>query len=580
MPVSLIEGDSLLALDVGAINTRALLFDVVEGQYRFLASGQALSTAEAPLADITEGVQRAIENLQSVTGRVFLNSERQIITPVQADGSGVDTLAAVLSAGSPLRTAIVGLLDDVSLESARRLAETTYVRVIEAISLSDSRKAHDQIDSLIRSKPDLVLVAGGTDGGASRSIRKVIEVIGLACYLLPEERRPAILFAGNQSLTNDVRTSLEKLVPLLRFGPNIRPGLETEDLDPASKELAELYRIVRQSQLHGVDELNLKCGGLFPAAYAQGRIIRFLSQVYGGEKGLLGVNVDASAISIAAGFRGNLRLNVYPQFGLGENLSGILKHTDLADIARWLPLDISSGHILDYIQQKAVYPASISATKEDLAIEQALTRQALHLAVQSAVRNFPVKARGPFLPAFEPILAGGDGITGTPTLGQSLLILLDAVQPVGVTTIILDQNNLLPSLGAAAVRNTLLPVQVLESGAFVNLAAVVAPICTADHGTVVLRARLVQDDGNETRVDVKYGSLEILPLAGGKTAKLQLQPLRRADVGFGPGRGGTIRVVGGALGLIIDARGRPLVLPADAVRRRELIKKWYWTVGG
>jgi hypothetical protein len=120
----------------------------------------------------------------------------------------------------------------------------------------------------------------------------------------------------------------------------------------------------------------------------------------------------------------------------------------------------------------------------------------------------------------------------------------------------------------------------LESGAFVNLAAVVAPICAAEYGTVVLRARLVQEDGNESRLEVKYGALEILPLAGGKSAKLQLQPIRRADVGFGPGRGGTIRVTGGALGLVIDARGRPLALPPDPVRRRELIKKWYWTVGG
>ena len=36
----------------------------------------------------------------------------------------------------------------------------------------------------------------------------------------------------------------------------------------------------------------------------------------------------------------------------------------------------------------------------------------------------------------------------------------------------------------------------------------------------------------------------------------------------------------GALGVVIDARGRPLQLPSDAVRRRELFKKWLWTLGG
>jgi len=38
--------------------------------------------------------------------------------------------------------------------------------------------------------------------------------------------------------------------------------------------------------------------------------------------------------------------------------------------------------------------------------------------------------------------------------------------------------------------------------------------------------------------------------------------------------------VGGSLGVIIDARGRPLRLPDDPVRRRELNKKWIWTFGG
>ena len=42
----------------------------------------------------------------------------------------------------------------------------------------------------------------------------------------------------------------------------------------------------------------------------------------------------------------------------------------------------------------------------------------------------------------------------------------------------------------------------------------------------------------------------------------------------------SITVTGGALGVVIDARGRPLNLSTDAVRRRELMKKWLWTLGG
>src|SRR5574341_1916287 len=126
MPVSLVQGDSLLAVDIGGATTRAVLFDVVEGEYRFLASGSAPSTAEAPFKDTSEGVRNAIANLQAVTGHSLLDKERRLVTPSQADGSGVDAFVATLSAGPALKTVVVGLLSDVSLESARRLAGTTY----------------------------------------------------------------------------------------------------------------------------------------------------------------------------------------------------------------------------------------------------------------------------------------------------------------------------------------------------------------------------------------------------------------------------------------------------------------------
>jgi hypothetical protein len=34
------------------------------------------------------------------------------------------------------------------------------------------------------------------------------------------------------------------------------------------------------------------------------------------------------------------------------------------------------------------------------------------------------------------------------------------------------------------------------------------------------------------------------------------------------------------MGVVIDGRGRPLILPEDPGRRRDSIKKWLWTVGG
>ena len=584
MPVSLIEGDSLLAVDIGAATTRAVLFDVVEGQYRFVAAGHSLSTAEAPFKDVIEGVRNAITHLQNVTGRAFLDTDRDLVIPSQPNGAGVDAFVATLSAGPTLKAVTVGLLADVSLESARRLTETIYARVVDSIGLTDHRRPDEVIDGLLALRPDVVVVTGGTDGGASRSIQKMLEPIGLASYLMPAEKRPAVLYAGNQKMEEEVKSLLGTLTSSLHFSPNVRPSLETEDLDPAARELARLFIEVRKRQIKGVDTVAAWASGhILPTGYASGRMMRYLSRVFGSAKGILSVDIGASATLVAAGLKGKSTLGVYPQFGLGENLPGLLNHTTLENILRWSPLDISVGVLRDYLYQKALYPSTIPGTREDQAISQAVARECLHLAIQSARRDFPANAASlnpRQLPLFDPILAGGGALSDAPTPGHSLLLLLDALQPVGVTTVILDQNNLLPILGAAAGRNSLLPVQVVGSGAFISVGTVVSPLVCAAYGAQILRARLIYEDGTEARMDLKFGALELLPLPSPQNARLILQPTGHADVGFGPGRSGEVTATGGALGVVFDGRGRPLDLPSDAVRRRELIKKWYWTVGG
>jgi hypothetical protein len=585
MPASQVNADSLLAVDVGTVTTRAALFDVVEGSYRFIASGHSPTTAVAPYRDISEGVRQAIEKLETVTGRKFLGEGYQLIMPTSG-GAGVDTFAASHSAGPAIKTAVVALLDDVSLESTQRLASSTYTRVVETIGLNDARKPEEQIDSLVNIHPDLILVAGGTDGGATRSVQRLIETVGLACYLLPSDKRPALLFAGNQGLADEVRRSLQPLTSALGIGSNLRPGIDAEDLQPAHNALIELYNHVRGIQMHGLEELNNWAGNtLVPTASAEGRVIRFLSTVYDSSKGILGVDLGASAATVAAGFGGKLTLGVYPQLGLGEGLVSLLRYTKVEDILKWIPVEIPAEAVSDYLYQKSIHPASIPATPEDLAIEQAVARQSLQVALNIASKDFPRKIRRAALnltPYFEPILAAGSVITHAPTLGQGLLILLDAIQPVGITTVILDQNYLLPALGAAAIRNSILPIQILESGAFLGVATVVAPYVNARLGTPVLNARLVNQNGNENRVEVKQGALEVLPLPVGQTGRLFLEPLNHADLGIGPrpSREDSIPVKGTSLGVVFDARGRPLRFPADNARRCDLIKKWLWTLGG
>jgi hypothetical protein len=413
----------------------------------------------------------------------------------------------------------------------------------------------------------------------------LLEPIGLASYLMPDEKRPAVLYAGNEKLVEEVKSLVGSLATTLHFSSNIRPSLEVEDIDPAELELAQMFVTIRKKQLKGLDVLDLWAGGhTLPTSYATGRMVRFLSNVYGFNKGLLSVDLGASSAVIAAGFSKKSVLKTYPQFGLGENLVGLLNFTTVDDILRWSTLDIPPSVIVDYLHQKSLYPGTIPATKEDLVIVQSVAKQALYLAMQAARKDFPKDAafiKPTLTPLFDPIIAGGATLSDASRPGQSLLLLLDSVQPVGISTVILDQNNLMPMLGAAASQNNILPVQVLESGAFLSVGTVISPVVTTKYGASILKAKVTYGNGTEANVNLKYGFLEMLPLASGETARITIQVSRGVDIGFGPGSGTkNMPITGGALGIVFDGRGRPLDLPADPVRRRELIKKWNWTLGG
>jgi uncharacterized protein (TIGR01319 family) len=584
MPTSLIDADSLMVIDVGSVTTRALLFDVVDSRYRFLAAGVAPSTAAAPYHDISEGVRQAIDHLQNLTGRTLVGSDERLIKPATGFGSGVDTFAATISAGALLKILVVGLLEDVSVESARHLAITIYGSLVETISLNDRRRSEARIDVILRLRPDLIVVAGGTDGGASQSVLKLFEPIRMACSMLPAGQRPEVLFVGNQALKERVQALMDG-GSNIHFASNVRPTLEVEQLDAAQVQLAEIYTHIRAQRLPGVKELS-EWGNrnLLPTASAFGRLIRFLSKAYASNKGVLGLDIGASATTLAAALNGELALRVYPELGLASGLSGLLERVRLADVTRWLPVDIADEVVRDYLFNRALSPASLPVTPEELAIEQGLTRQLMQMAVRQTAGVFPsgeTQPNGGLLPWFEPIIATGSVLTRAPSLAHTLLMLLDGLQPTGTTTLVLDQNHLSSALGAAAAINPLLVAQVLDSNSYLYLGTVISPVGHARPGTPVLQLKITYENNHEASLDVNQGALEILPLPAGQTAHVHLQPLHRYDVGMGgPGRGGRLNIHGGVFGVIIDARGRPLQLPDDAGRRRELLKKWFWTLGG
>ena len=103
-------------------------------------------------------------------------------------------MGITFSAGRDLNTVTVGLLDEVSLESASRLAATSYLKVTDTIGLNDRRRTDEQLDAILKAAPEVVILAGGTEKGATRSVSKLVDLVLLACKVLPAEKRPKVVY--------------------------------------------------------------------------------------------------------------------------------------------------------------------------------------------------------------------------------------------------------------------------------------------------------------------------------------------------------------------------------------------------
>ncbi len=577
------EPESILAIDVGTIHTRAMLFALVGERYRLVGNVSSRTTANSPFNNIGVGIQVTLEALQSTTGHVLLDAQRELIQPKRRDGSGVGACTATVSAGGPIKTVVFGLLEDASLESARRLASSTYSGNVKQYGHDDQGKVEDMIDELLRFRPDLVIVAGGTDNGASGSVLKLLEPLRMVCSMLPVEQQPEILYVGNQALHSRVQSLFSQAVNL-HFASNIRPTLDEEQLGPAMVKLNQLTNLIRARQLPGFGELETWTNGnLLPTAAAVGRIVRFLSKLPAAKKGVLAVDVGSSATSLISAFQGDLMLSVFPQFGLGENLIRIADPAFIKRINHWLTIDLPSDSLREYLYNRAIYPETIPVTQEDLAIEGALARLALQNAIKQAVGRFQSGVSDShldLLSGVEPVLASGSALSRHPNVAESGLILLDGIQPRGTTTMILDMDHLTPALGVIGGLNPLIAVQVLDSNAFMHLGTVISPVGNAPTGTPILHIKMAYEDGREIDLDVNQGELAALPLQTGEYARIQLQPYHRYDIGMGgAGRGGGIKAVGGALGVVIDARGRPLKPMEDLDQRLESYRKWLAIMG-
>ena len=591
----------IVATDCGSTTTKAILIEKVGEEYRQTYRGEAPTTVEAPFEDVTRGVLNAIAEIEELSGRTILEGDR-IITPNQsAQGDpkrGVDIYVSTSSAGGGLQMMVTGVVQNMTGESAQRAALGAGAIVIDVLASNDGRLPYEKIERIRTMRPDMILMSGGTDGGA------VTHVVEMAEYIAAADPRPRfgstyrlpLVYAGNTDARPQIKTILGEKTAL-DFADNIRPVLERENLAPARNKIHDLFLEHVMQQAPGYKKLIEMAGApIMPTPAAVGVIMETIAKREG--INLIGVDIGGATTDVFSVFNGLFNRTVSANLGMSYSISNVLAEAGLDNIMRWVPFTIDEQTLRNRIKNKMVRPTTIPQSLDELQIEHAIAREALRLALihhkslatglkgiqqeRTISDVFEQRTSGKTLIdllKLDLIVGSGGILSHAPRRIQSMLMMVDAYEPLGVTTLSVDSIFMMPHLGVLSTVNEQAATDVFIRDCMVYLGTCIAPIGQGKDGERCADYEIALPDGRIEKGQLAFGDLKLFALTREQQATVTMQPAKQVDLGNGPGQPFTKTVKGGVVGLMLDGRGRPLQLPGEQAARVAMLTRWYQAVG-
>lgn len=585
----------ILATDCGSTTTKAILIEKVDGHYRQTYRGEAPTTVEAPAADVTIGVSNAATEVGELAGRRLVDDEGKIIRPARGK-EGCDIYISTSSAGGGLQMMVAGVVREMTAASAKRAALGAGAIVMDTIASNDKRLPHQQIQRIRELRPDMILISGGTDGGTTTHVVQLAELIAPA---RPQPRfggayKMPVIYAGNKEAAPLVATTLQDGVAL-SIVPNLRPVLERENLGPARDAIHDLFLEHVMAHAPGYDKLiSWADAPIMPTPAAVGNILQTIAE----RQGISAVGVDiggatTDVFSVFSGPEGQPVFNrtVSANLGMSYSISNVCAEATMARVLRWVHLSMDERELRNRVKNKMIRPTTIPQTLEALVFEQAVAREALRLAYLQH-KEFATTLKGVQQQRtvgdvfsqdvggqtivdnmkLDLIVGSGGVLSHAPRMEQTAAMMIDAFEPEGVTALAKDSIFMMPHLGVLAQVHPRAALEVFERDCLISLGVCVAAKGTGKVGKPCFKYELrggVTESG-----EMNCGDLRLIRMPHDATAEIHLEPARGFDLGAGPGKPVDRTIRGGVVGIVLDARGRPLMLPEDDATRRESMQRW------
>ncbi|MFA6628008.1 MAG: glutamate mutase L, partial [Bacilli bacterium] len=274
-----------LLIDFGSTNTKLTAVDV-ENKV-ILGTSKAMTTVEE---DISIGYQQALESLLLKTGPLIFQKK-----------------IACSSAAGGLKMAAIGLVEELTVEAAKRACYGAGAKVDLVFS---HFLTHHDIKEIVQKKIDIILLAGGTDGGNRESVLFNAQALGEAHVCIP------IVYAGNKSCQDDIRVIFDQYHLQGYVIDNIMPKLNQLKIDGAQDIIRSIFlkNIIAAKGVKKIESVIDEV--IFPTPHAVLKAAELLAKGYLHEKGLGdivlvdigGATTDVYSMGTGAPIRGDVIL--------------------------------------------------------------------------------------------------------------------------------------------------------------------------------------------------------------------------------------------------------------------------------
>jgi MutL protein len=530
-----IDAELAVLLDVGSAWAKASVIGRVRGRWRLVThvtQPTAWGAGELRQA-LLDRLVRAID--PRLAGRA---------TELLASANRIESHTA----RRPGRMAVVAVSRELSGSALRRAAEAAGWQIVEQVTLDDGRSLADRLATLQAIDTDAWLVGGGFDGNRGP---RALEAAALVASARRRGAAP-VLWAGADALADDVASLFEP--DAVSVMPNPRPDARRDDPAPLREHLQRLLRsvVARDEETHlSAIAIPRAAGGV-----AAGTGLRTLV-----------VDIGArTAISALAEADGSVMSRIHGSGGL----SGLATTAGIAGRVSRLAGDAGDeASVADLLQTLRARPSSLPQTPEELSAVQTAARVQLTSLLEDA-------DVGPI----DLLIGAGSTIAAAPHPAQAARILLDGARPIGVTQLAVDASALLGPIGS-------LPDEEIHEGLSLLSEDLLVPLGTSvvcrggEPGRTAMRVTVHRPGWPPIApIELRTGQLQVVPLGRGQEAELTIEP--GAGVGLGARRRSPrvqARATGGAVGLILDARGVPIVLPRRGDDRRAVLASWRDALG-